>query len=505
MKNQGKLHASHSLRLNVWLYFLLFSAVLIIMVWMFEIAAFRIYYQRMRQSEVRNIAYRLREETDNWFQFQEAAELAALNYGVAIIVYDKTGTMIAAFGPFGGYEPEEAEIETFLNKFNGSGVGEVEYFVDQADSPFRSYIFGCTLGPSADSAFLYINMPIGNPNIMGDILSNQLVTVGIISLAFALILSWFISWKLADPIRKMAEQAKRLGRGDYGAHFESNGYQEMDELSNALNFATEELGKTDNLRKDLLANVSHDLRTPLSMIKAYAEMIRDLSGEDPEKRARHTETIIEEADRLSLLVNDILDLSKLQAKTVPFHYEITNISLLAEHCLKQFSYLEERDGYRLETEIQPDLYAKCDPAQIERVLYNLVINAANYTGETKLIRVLVQSEGEDIVCSVIDFGPGIPPEQIDSIWKRYYRASQTRKRDGHGSGLGLSIVSSILDQHGAEYGVESAQNKGSRFYFKLKKVDPDAEDGEQKSPNRPDRRSRRIRAEGEGSKDPRSE
>ena len=509
MKAQEKTRTPHSLRFNVWLYFLLFSAVLVIMVWMFEVAAFRIYYQRMRQTEVRNIAYRLADLSDeisSWEEFRDAAELAAVSYGVAIIIYNAKGDVLASFGPFGGYVPDQATVETFLNKFIESGTDEVEYFVDRTDSDFRSYIYGCMLGP-ADSAFLYINMPITEYNIMGDILSNQLVTVGIISLAFALIMSWFISWKLSDPIHKMAAQAKKLGQGDYGVHFEGNGYDEIDELSNALNFATEELGKTDDLRKDLLANVSHDLRTPLSMIRAYAEMIRDLSGNDPEKRTRHTETIIEEADRLSLLVNDMLDLSKLQAKTVEFHYEVSCISLLAEHCLKQFSYLEERDGYRIEAEIRPDLYAKCDPVQIERVLYNLVINAVNYTGEDKRIRVTVEEESGCVVCSVIDNGPGIPPEEIDGIWKRYYRASQTRKRDVHGSGLGLSIVSSILDQHGAEYGVESTLNKGSRFYFKLKKTDPPGESDlpPAEPPTRQDRRASRRAAKAEDAREGRKE
>ena len=272
--------------------------------------------------------------------------------------------------------------------------------------------------------------------------------------------------KLTKPITRITRAAKRMAEGDFSVNFKGEySYDEMEQLAETLDYAKGEIGKSDQLQKEVLANVTHDLKTPLTMIKAYASMIQEISGNDPVKRAKHTQVIIEESDRLTSLVNDILNLSKIRSGMDSLKISNFNLSEFIHEVLERFSYLTETQGYTITRDIEDDLFTEADAEKIEQVIYNLVGNAVNYTGEDKKITVsLKKAEGGKIRFSVTDTGKGIPPDEIDTIWDRYYRSTETHKRPIKGTGLGLSIVKTILVKHGFEYGVESEVGKGSTFY-----------------------------------------
>ena len=224
------------------------------------------------------------------------------------------------------------------------------------------------------------------------------------------------------------------------------------------------------MQRDLIANVSHDLRTPLTMLKAYAEMIRDLSGDNPKKRNEHLEIIINETDRLSLMVNDILDLSKLESgkqKITPSEFEIS--SKLSE-IIDRFTGISERMGYKIQFTPDKECTVFCDAVKIEQVIYNLINNAINYTGEDKQVFVRQINASNGIIIEVEDTGEGIPPDKIKLIFDKYYR-SENHKREVVGTGLGLSIVKAVLKLHNYDYGVRSKIGKGSVFWFRISNKD----------------------------------
>lgn len=306
-----------------------------------------------------------------------------------------------------------------------------------------------------------------DPRIMS-VFRVQLLMVTIISLIIGLIASWMISYQLAKPIARLSSTAKRFADGETNVSFKDiKGYTEIDELSQALTQMTEKLMSVDTLRKDLMANVSHDLRTPLTMIKAYAEMIRDVSGQNPEKRNKHVAVIIEEADRLTSLVKDILDLSKLEANSESMTLTAFDFTELNDRVLNRFQYLKER-GYQIEENVSSELFVLGDEHRIEQVIYNLVSNAVNYTGEDKIVIVNVfRTQFKTARFEVKDSGKGIEADEIDKVWERYYRASKEAKRLTNGTGLGLSIVKNILTAHGAKFGIQSVVGKGTTFWFEL--------------------------------------
>jgi len=314
---------------------------------------------------------------------------------------------------------------------------------------------------------LYILSPLYPVDSTVSILASQLVYVTLISLLLACALSFLISNKIARPIVKITGSASKLAEGNYSAKFEGGHYSEITQLADTLNYTSQELAKADILQKDLIANVSHDLRTPLTMVKSYAEMIKDLSGDNPQKRNAHLQVIIDEADRLNLLVSDLLVISRMQAGIETLHITEFNIRSSILSILNSYHILSEQEGYIFCFDCDKDIFVKGDEARIKQVISNLVNNGVKHSGESKTLTITLKEEKDMVRCEVKDFGEGIPQDELEHIWERYYKASSNHSRNTTGTGLGLSIVKEILLLHHAKFGVISKLNEGSTFWFEL--------------------------------------
>ena len=255
------------------------------------------------------------------------------------------------------------------------------------------------------------------------------------------------------------------------------------------------------MQQEVIANVSHDFKTPLTMIKAYASMIREISGDDKEKRDAHAKIIIDESDRLTALVLDLLDISKLRAGFGADERTVFNLSEEVYRVAERFDYLKDTAGYQIETEVESDLYISANRARTEQVLYNLIGNAVNYTGQDKKVKVRLFVKGQNLRFEVVDSGVGIKQEEIPTIWDRYYRSSETHKRPVKGTGLGLSIVKGILEAHGYPFGIESEEGKGSVFWVEFFPA-PKEEDIENERAEEPVKKKKKEKkkdsSEGEG-------
>ena len=368
--------------------------------------------------------------------------------------------------------PDPPTYDTFA-AVRGELYGQPEnagVTVQKADGDFVFLVKVGTLSGSviseANDAYLYIDYSTEVASMAIGTMRVQLIMISIIVIFLALVLSALLSMKLTKPITQITKAAKRMAMGDFSVNFKGEySYAEMDALAETLDYAKEEIGKSDELQKEVLANVTHDLKTPLTMIKSYACMIQEISGDNPEKRAKHTQVIIDESDRLTSLVNDILNLSKIRSGMDSLKITNFNLSEFVHTVCERFGYLSETQGYTIERDIEDELYTEADMEKIEQVVYNLIGNAVNYTGEDKKIKVGLKKEKDGVLrFTVTDTGKGIPPDQIDTIWDRYYRSSETHKRPIKGTGLGLSIVKTILQKHNFLFGVESEVGKGSTFY-----------------------------------------
>ncbi|NCB34185.1 MAG: hypothetical protein EOM64_09995, partial [Erysipelotrichia bacterium] len=238
-----------------------------------------------------------------------------------------------------------------------------------------------------------------------------------------------------------------------------------------LNGATEKLSKIDELRKDLIANVSHDIKTPLTSIRAYAEMIRDVSGNNQEKREKHLNVIINEADYLDRLVQDMSELSQIQSGNYVLKEKNFDLVQDIRYIVSLYEVPIEDGKLKVSLELPDTLTVYADQTKIDQVISNFLSNAIKHTPCDKIIsiRATLENDEETAKVEIRDQGEGISEEELPYIWDRYQKSSRSFSRSMSNTGLGLSIVKAILDTPHAEYGVSSKLGEGSEFWFELKR------------------------------------
>lgn len=296
----------------------------------------------------------------------------------------------------------------------------------------------------------------------------QLFIITGIMFLLAIMLAVTISKRISNPIEEINQSAKALAKGNYETEFHGKGFLEIKELSDTLNTAAMELSKVERLRRELMANISHDLRTPLSLIYSYAEMMHDFPTEViPEQ----SQIIMDETKRLTSLVNDVLDISSIEKGTGDLKMSDYNLTESLQKTINRINELVKKQGYRLDYEYDKAISIYGDEVKITQAFYNLLINAITHCGDDKIIIIKQIAVNNRVRVEVIDHGEGISDENLPYIWDRYYKVDKRHKRPIMGTGLGLSIVKKIIEMHSGEYGVKSEAGKGSIFWFELRYSD----------------------------------
>ena len=328
-------------------------------------------------------------------------------------------------------------------------------------------------------SYLVATYSLGIINGASRLLLVYFVIVGVTVLLLTAMVAYNVSQKLSSGLKNLSTTAVRFSEGDFAVNFANAEYQELADLSDTLNSVRDEVKKSGDFQRELIANVSHDLKTPLTMIKAYASMIREISGDNPEKRDKHLQVIIDEADRLTGIVNDVLNVSKLSSNLDGIKFKVFNLTEFLYGMLNKFDYLQETQGYTFLVDVDANLYTRADEEKIGQVIYNLLSNAVNYTGEDKTVYISLKRNmtAERIKLTVRDTGKGISKEDLPEIWNRYYRIKENHARPVKGTGLGLNIVKIILENHSFDFGVESELGKGSSFWIDFPAV-PEKEEND---------------------------
>ncbi len=323
-------------------------------------------------------------------------------------------------------------------------------------------------GKKLDNIYIFANTSLEPMDKSIQLLKKQFIYVAITVLLLSFIISYYFARRIAEPILSISKEAKKLGNKSKDAKFVCNTeVYELKELSNTLNEAAKELSKTDELRREFLANVSHDLKTPLTMIEAYAASARDLNYNNKKKRERDLNIIIDEAERLNMLVNDILLLSKIENEESKLEIEDIDIKDFINTILERFA-IYKNDGYEFIFNEKDTYIIEADKKGLERVIYNLINNAINYTGSDKKVEIKFEKNRNNLTIKIIDTGKGIEEKNKKLVWNKYFRINKRHRREVRGTGLGLSIVKEILEEHKFEYGIDSKINKGTCFWFKCK-------------------------------------
>ena len=360
---------------------------------------------------------------------------------------------------FGGQEVKTG----FLQKLFPRMYGSSEAFVSREMIHMAHIrLFNDALG---NEYMIFLNASLEPMAPLVHTLERQFIWIFVILVLFSIAYVIPMSKKIARPLVHMNEAAKQLAIGNYDADFGvDHGYKETKELAETLTFASRELSKTDRMQKELTANISHDLRTPLTMIRGYAEVMRDIPEENTPE---NLQILIDETERLTELVNDLMDLSKIQSGVHSPVMEFFDLTSAIREVLCRYEAFTKSQGYCITFDAEENVPVFADRGMILQVIYNLINNAIHYTGEDLCVLVKQTVIGDKVRFSVKDTGEGIPEDQLNLIWDRYYKVDKTHRSAKVGTGLGLSIVKGILDVHSADYGVESKLGEGSEFWFEL--------------------------------------
>ena len=457
------------IRWQIALGFGVFILVIAVLLWVFQIALLGAFYQAIKTAEVKSTAEQIeRKLEDNDLDAQ--VKKLSNELGINIIVTDELGSKYSAWK----HSQRDCLLETLTRNDLKSMFNEVNLAGGNQLSVYTSpFVYQDGVRPkvilyvdivrtaSGWNRMLLIESEITPVDATVETLQVQLICVTAVMVLLGGILAFFIARKISRPVAAVNEAAKELARGNYGIRFAESGSKEVSELAQTLNYAAEELSKVDGLRRELLANVSHDLRTPLTMIRGYSEVMRDLPGENTPE---NVQIIIDETERLTSLVNDLLDLSRLESGVMTLDVTRFNLTESVRTILHRYDKLA---GYSFPFRAEEDVFVTADELKISQVVYNLVNNAITYAGEDKTITLEQTVAQGKVRVSVTDTGEGIPEEKLRDIWERYYKVDKEHKRAQVGTGLGLSIVKHILELHGGAYGVESQLGEGSTFWFEL--------------------------------------
>ena len=468
---------------KIFAIFVAFIAVILSLLWVFQIGMLNTFYRSIKIHDIENSLKDISDNIDS-DKLSTVLKNVANDKQICITLCTQDGSVIYAIDVLPNciihelssyrlaraYELTVQNGGTFIERtmFNER---KSQFFLGETDDPnqIESVIYTkIATTKSGENILILLNTSMSPVVSTVQTLKVQLLWITVIMIVLAVIMALLLAKNLSSPIVKINKSAKVLAQGKYDVDFDASGYREIAELANTLNYAAKELSKVEALQRELIANISHDLRTPLTMITGYAEVMRDIPNENTPE---NVQIIIDEAKRLTTLVNDVLDISKLQSGTIPFNGEVLNLTENIREILTRYTKLTE---YQIIFEANEDIYVYGDALKLSQVVYNLINNALTYIGEDKTVTIkqihipAVNGKQNRVRIEVIDTGEGIEQSKLNDIWERYYKVDKNHKRAAIGTGLGLNIVKTILDMHqGATYGVKSQVGHGSTFWFEL--------------------------------------
>lgn len=458
---------------KLWFGMMMLVVVVLILLWFFQIVFLESFYLNFRVKEITNQTesiYKLYETNIESYKTKMDTFSYTNNLSVELIDSEGNSIYISSINSANNQVPlirNYSRIEVFQKALNGI-QNSANITHPRFGNKFILVGIPCKTNTNISNVLL-ITMALAPVEDTTKILKSQLIYITLILLIASIIISFIISRKFTKPIIEIQKVAEKMSVGNFDTNINIKNKDELGNLAKTINHMGDEISKIDSLRKDLIANVSHELRTPLSIIKGYAETIKDVTGNNPEKRTKHLQIIIDESDRLSKIVDDILNLSQLQSGNIKLDKLDFNINNTINKIVKHYNILIQKTNTQLIIIGESKSLVYADEHRIEQVLYNLVNNAFSHTPNGSIITIEIIEELNLVKLKIKDNGRGISEDEIKYIWDKYYKKDTTTDKKRVGTGLGLAIVKGILEAHQSKYSVESIIDKGTIFWFDIPK------------------------------------
>ncbi|MCM1027906.1 MAG: HAMP domain-containing histidine kinase [Roseburia sp.] len=448
------------------------------------------YYVRSKMKIIRDAYYTISQAANsdsyNTEEFREKLDSVCSVYNITVYVMDANSqtwyssrnggkeleTLLVGY-VFGFYKNSVSVMERGEDYILQKALGETEYLEMYGSlSSGISFIMRTPLESIRESA----------------VIANRFFAyVGILGALAGGVVIWLVASRITKPIMKLNGISEQMVHLNFDAKYGGGQKNEIgmlgeniNKLSESLERAISELKTANNelqrdiekkeeldaVRREFLANVSHELKTPIALIQGYAEGLAEGVNEDPESRGFYCEVIMDEAAKMNKMVQQLLTLNQLESGKNAVTMERFDLTALIRNYLQSASILAQQSGIRVRFEAQEPVYVWGDEFKIEEVLMNYFTNAVNYCRGEKLIEVTLELSGNLVRTGVFNTGERIPEEALPQLWDKFYKVDKARTREYGGSGVGLSIVKAILESLNRNYGVENRED-GVLFWFEL--------------------------------------
>ncbi len=406
---------------------------------------------------------------------KKVRELAGkLNVRVTII--DGSGTVLGDSDKDPG-SMEDHENRPEVIRALKDGAGESTRYSDTVEYNMKYVAVAISHGRK-QIGVVRLALPIQEVESQFRIIYKAVLTGGIIAILFTLISGYFISKSIINPISEMKEVAQAISEGDFNKRAKINSEDELGVLARSLNRMADEmqlkmnsLSSMDKMKTDFVANVSHELKTPLTTIKGFIETLENGAIDEKDNARRFLSIIKKNAERLSNITDDLLKLSELELGKDRIEKKRFDLKDLIKDVVLRYSHLITTNHFKVEQDYHGKSFmVNADMQKMEQVLVNILDNSMKYTGEGGSIKINAHDMHDHFMISVEDNGIGIPAEHLDRVFERFYRVDKARSRKLGGTGLGLSIVKHAVLLHGGDIRIESIENKGTKVAVTLPKA-----------------------------------
>ncbi|MGM8251034.1 sensor histidine kinase [Clostridium perfringens] len=450
------------------------SIVIIIIVTLLTVVISKFYFDKKfgdyimikNQNTVQNILMELSEQYyDNEWNYKNIEKITynSLDKGIIVALYDKEDKEIMNIE-----KNSKDKCNRIMNFIKSSMEGKYGSTTSQFEPVYYPLIKS---GEKIGEVRVKFYGPIfymQNELVFLDIVNKIILGIGVLLILASTIMGFIISRSITRPINKLMTKAKYISKGEYDKKIEINtDILEINDLINSINNLSQSIKEQENIRKRLTGDISHELKTPLTNIQSHLEAMIDGIWEPTEERLL---SVKEEAERLSSLVSDMQKLNKYDESSIKLKKDNVNISDIICFVIFQFSNLAKSKNIKIEYE-KKNINLYCDKDKITQALVNILSNAIRYSNEGSTIFIEERLKDNKVIISIEDQGIGISEEDLKYVFERFYRADKSRTRATGGTGIGLTIVKSIVSSHGGEVKLESKLGEGSKFTIILPKED----------------------------------
>ena len=450
------------------------SIVIIIIVTLLTVVISKFYFDKKfgdyimikNQNTVQNILMELSEQySDNEWNYKNIEKITynSLDKGIIVALYDKEDKEIMNIE-----KNSKDKCNRIMNFIKSSMEGKYGSTTSQFEPVYYPLIKS---GEKIGEVRVKFYGPIfymQNELVFLDIVNKIILGIGVLLILASTIMGFIISRSITRPINKLMTKAKYISKGEYDKKIEINtDILEINDLINSINNLSQSIKEQENIRKRLTGDISHELKTPLTNIQSHLEAMIDGIWEPTEERLL---SVKEEAERLSSLVSDMQKLNKYDEASIKLKRDNVNISDIICFVIFQFSNLAKSKNIKIEYE-KKNINLYCDKDKITQALVNILSNAIRYSNEGSTIFIEEKLKDNKVIISIEDQGIGISEEDLKYVFERFYRADKSRTRATGGTGIGLTIVKSIVSSHGGEVKLESKLGEGSKFTIILPKED----------------------------------